>query len=170
MDQLIAWHSQHDDVAPEVDAAWLHHRFVQIHPFQDGNGRLARALATLIFIKADWLPLVVRDDERDKYIDALEAADDGDLKHLVAFFAGLQRRQFINVIGIARDLAQSLRVDARIQSIGQRLSARRDALVKEWETAVGNAERLHGVAVTRVTGVGELLDQTVGDYKEFSSS
>ena len=170
MDQLIAWHGQHDDVAPEVEAAWLHHRFVQIHPFQDGNGRLARALATLIFIKADWLPLVVRDDERDKYIAALETADDGDLRQLIAFFAKVQRRQFINVIGIARDVAQSLRVDARIQSIGQRLSARRDALVKEWETAVRNAERLHGVAVTRVTEVGELLAETVGDTKEFTFS
>ena len=153
MDQLIAWHYEHTDVAPEVEAAWLHHRFVQIHPFQDGNGRLARALATLIFIKAEWLPLVVRDDERDKYIGALEAADDGDLKRLIRFFAAVQRRQFINVIGIARDITQSLRVDARIESIRQQLSARQDALVKEWETAVANAERLREIANTRLTEV-----------------
>ena len=44
-----------------MEAAWLHHRFVQIHPFQDGNGRIARALSTLIFVKAGWFPLVVRD-------------------------------------------------------------------------------------------------------------
>ena len=44
-------HRNHHDVAPEVEAAWLHHRFTQIHPFQDGNGRIARALATLIFVK-----------------------------------------------------------------------------------------------------------------------
>ena len=30
------------DVCPEVEAAWLHHRFTQIHPFEDGNGRVAR--------------------------------------------------------------------------------------------------------------------------------
>ena len=34
----------------EVEAAWLHHRFTQIHPFEDGNGRVARALASLVFI------------------------------------------------------------------------------------------------------------------------
>ena len=166
MDQLIAWHYEHTDVAPEVEAAWLHHRFVQIHPFQDGNGRLARALATLIFIKGEWLPLVVRDDERDKYIGALEAADDGDLKRLIRFFAAVQRRQFINVIGIGRDITQSLRVDARIESIRQQLSARQDALVKEWETAVANAERLREIANTRLTEVCDTLAATVGDYQE----
>lgn len=167
MDQLVAWHGEHADVAPEVEAAWLHHRFVQIHPFQDGNGRLARALATLIFIKADWLPLVVRDDERDKYIGALEAADAGDLKPLVQFFAAVQRRQFINVIGIARDIRQSLQVDARIESIRQQLSARRDALAKEWETAVTNAEHLRKVTKDRVDEVRGMLADSVGDYPEF---
>ena len=43
MDRLIEFHMAHDGIAPEVEAAWLHHRFAQIHPFQDGNGRIARA-------------------------------------------------------------------------------------------------------------------------------
>ena len=56
-------------------AAWVRHRFTQIHPFQDGNGRVARLLATLVFSRAEWLPLVVRRDDRVRYLDALEAAD-----------------------------------------------------------------------------------------------
>ena len=44
MDQLMEMHHAHVGGAPEVEAAWLHHRFAQIHPFQDGNGRIARAL------------------------------------------------------------------------------------------------------------------------------
>ena len=58
MDRLIELHERHMNVPPEVEAAWLHHRFTQIHPFQDGNGRIARALATLVFVKAGWFPLV----------------------------------------------------------------------------------------------------------------
>ena len=78
MDALIRMHAEHTEagVRPEVEAAWLHHRFAQIHPFEDGNGRVARALATLVFLQHDFLPLVVRDAEhRDPYIDALEAAE-----------------------------------------------------------------------------------------------
>lgn len=116
MDQLVAWHREHEDVAPEAEAAWLHHRFVQIHPFQDGNGRLARALATLIFIRADWLPLVVRNDDRGSYIGVLEAADDGDLKPLVEFFASVQRRTLEH--GIAMCGKSSFRSSLGLAGVG----------------------------------------------------
>ncbi|MQA73189.1 MAG: hypothetical protein GEU88_02355 [Solirubrobacterales bacterium] len=48
MDRLIALHREHQQqsIEPEVEAAWLHHRVAQIHPFQDGNGRVARALGS----------------------------------------------------------------------------------------------------------------------------
>ena len=53
MDRLVAIHAQQvlNAVAGEVRAAWLHHRFTQIHPFQDGNGRVARALASLVLVQ-----------------------------------------------------------------------------------------------------------------------
>ena len=46
MDELVMLHVQHNagNVSPEIEAAWLHHRFAQIHPFQDGNGRVARCI------------------------------------------------------------------------------------------------------------------------------
>lgn len=105
MERLLAMHLEHEEreVAPEVEAAWLHHRFVQIHPFQDGNGRVARALATLVVIRAGWFPLVVTDAGRPDYIDALELADAGNLRPLVRLFAGIQRRSFEEAIRIARD-------------------------------------------------------------------
>ena len=109
MDNLVAMHLAHADVAPEVEAAWLHHRFAQIHPFQDGNGRIARALATLVFIKAGWLPLVVRDGERARYIEALEHADGGDLQPLVAFFSAVQRRECIRALGIVHEMEKTRR-------------------------------------------------------------
>ena len=168
MDQLVAMHSRHEDVAPEVEAAWLHHRFSQIHPFQDGNGRIARALATLIFIKANWLPLVVRDGERQPYIEALERADGGDLRPLVAFFAKLQRREFINALGIARDLETQVRVEARIRAIGQRLADRRTALEREWQAATVNAVRLHDAARERLNEVCSMLEDALTDHGPFT--
>ena len=104
MDRLLAMHLEHEDrgVPPEVEAAWLHHRFVQIHPFQDGNGRVARALATLVMIRAGWFPLVVTDAGRADYIGALEAGDAGDLRVLVRLFSGIQRRALEGAINAAR--------------------------------------------------------------------
>ena len=98
MDRLLGMHHAHTDVLPEVEAAWLHHRFAQIHPFQDGNGRVTRWLASFVFVKAGWLPLIVRNEERTRYIDALEDADRGNLKPLVDFFGLLQSKEFVRVL------------------------------------------------------------------------
>jgi Fic family protein len=91
MDRLVEMHQGHAaNTPPEVEAAWLHHRFTQIHPFQDGNGRVARALASLVLIRAGLFPLVVPVDEKSIYLESLEIADRGNLRSLVLLVA---RRQ-----------------------------------------------------------------------------
>ncbi len=106
MDRLVEMHAAHikDGVPAEVEAAWLHHRFTQIHPFQDGNGRVARALASLVLVKAGLFPLVVTRDDKPAYLDALEAADSGSLKPLVDLFAKLQRSQFTKATAISEQV------------------------------------------------------------------
>src|SRR6266704_240630 len=74
------------DAHPVIRAAWLHHRFVAIHPFQDGNGRVARALTLLVLLRAHYAPLVVGRHQRGDYLDALDVAA-GDLRPLVRLFA-----------------------------------------------------------------------------------
>lgn len=97
MDRMCDLHKRHIEalVAPEVEAAWVHHRFSSIHPFLDGrNGRVSRAIASLVFIQKDWFPLLVRDRDRTRYIDALESADVGQFKPLVDFFGDMQTENF----------------------------------------------------------------------------
>ncbi|MEM6318213.1 MAG: Fic family protein [Bacteroidota bacterium] len=73
-----------EEVNPLTIATWFHHAFVSIHPFQDGNGRVARLLTSLIFIKYGFFPFtVLREDAKVKYINALEKADSGELQPLI---------------------------------------------------------------------------------------
>ncbi|MEM9423843.1 MAG: Fic family protein [Spirochaetota bacterium] len=58
-------------------AAYLHHRFTLVHPFQDGNGRMARVLASLVLIQRQLYPMLVDRDQRHVYLAALESADQG---------------------------------------------------------------------------------------------
>ncbi|MDF5727958.1 MAG: Fic family protein [Rhizonema sp. PD38] len=106
MESLVRMHLEHIHlcVPPEIEAAWLHHRFAQIHPFQDGNGRVARALASLIFIKAGWFPLVINRDLRNEYIDALEEADKGNLTSLVNLFAKIQKKAFVKALSLSENV------------------------------------------------------------------
>ncbi len=167
MDRLMELHQRHGEAAPEVEAAWLHHRFAQIHPFQDGNGRVARALATLVFIQADWLPLVVRDARRADYIQTLEDADGGDLGPLVGFFSALQKKEFLNAISLAREVEKEARVDLRIRGIGRRLARRRKEIAREWNTAVSIADRLHERADRRILEVRAELDAALSATTDF---
>lgn len=159
MDRLIAWHLEHqrEGISPEVEAAWLHHRFTQIHPFQDGNGRVARLLATLVFLKAGWFPLSVIGDQADEqsgrayYINALERADEGDLKPLVDLFAGAQRRAFVSSLSLAEEAINEKQTrDSVLQAAINTLQRREPkSLQQTLREADGLAETLFKVALAR---------------------
>ncbi|MXX29890.1 MAG: Fic family protein, partial [Gammaproteobacteria bacterium] len=71
---------RHRNYPVNAEAAWLHHRFVRTHPFQDGNGRVSRQLMAWAYVKRSLPPPVVTAQGKFEYIIALEAADEGNLK------------------------------------------------------------------------------------------
>jgi len=74
-----------DGAHPVIQTAFVHHAFTNVHPFQDGNGRVARALASVFLLRAASIPLVIYPDQSVSYFDALEKADDGNLQPFVDF-------------------------------------------------------------------------------------
>jgi hypothetical protein len=119
MDRLVKLHSDHvaKGVPSEVEAAWLHHRFTQIHPFQDGNGRVARAIASLVLVKDGLFPFVVTRDDKPSYLDALEAADKGNLKPLINLISRLQITQFRKATAISEVLLAEEGVQAALDGL-----------------------------------------------------
>ena len=87
MGDLMAWHRRETDsgaLHPLLLAATFHYRFVAIHPFDDGNGRMARLLMNLLLMQHGYVPIVIRLESRGDYLLALETADAGDLSAFVA--------------------------------------------------------------------------------------
>lgn len=72
---------------PVETSALLHHRFARIHPFIDGNGRVARLLTNLYLISRGYPPLVIKTGDRKKYYRFLGAADAGNPGLFVNFIA-----------------------------------------------------------------------------------
>ncbi len=125
---LLSWLDTYSREDPLICAAWVHHRFTQIHPYQDGNGRVARALTTLVLLKADLLPLVIDRDLRVDYLRCLESADFGDLCPLAELFARLERNAILQALSIDADAemaAQRSLTSAVIDSLQAKFSRRK---------------------------------------------
>ena len=164
IDSLVKSRQQHerDGVPAEVEAAWLHHRFTQIHPFQDGNGRVARALATIVFVKDNFLPLVIRDtDHREQYLDALASADDGDLRPLVDLFADIQVSDLTEAIGAVRTVRGEglVRVsESAAAQVARRLTREEDAIVSVSDDLVLQAEQVFGSVAAELRRAFQKVD------------
>ncbi|WP_353480829.1 Fic family protein [Haliscomenobacter sp.] len=103
MDRLIDIYNKLviEQVHAIVISSWVHHAFTTIHPFQDGNGRVARLLASLILIKFNFFPFtVLREEAKVKYIRALEAADNGNPQSLVDYFSEVQKRNIEKALSL----------------------------------------------------------------------
>jgi len=127
MDQLISCLGNYGNDDTVIVAAWAHHRFTQIHPYQDGNGRVSRALTTMILLRAGLLPLVIDRDLRVEYLDSLESADLGNLAPLARLFARLERNAILQALSVDADPAftpQESLTSAVIGSLQEKLDKR----------------------------------------------
>ena len=64
-------------------ATILHHKFVWIHPFFDGNGRTVRLVMNLLLLKEGFTPAIILRNDRKKYYTALNAANNGNYQKLL---------------------------------------------------------------------------------------
>jgi hypothetical protein len=149
IDNLLASLDEYSTEDPIVVAAWLHHRFTQIHLYQDGNGRVARALTTLALLRSDLLPLVIDRDLRVEYIKSLEQADTGDLEGPASLFARLERNAILQALSVDADAEISHHrtlTAAVIESLTQKFGKRREAKSAELRHVNSVAVSLRGRA------------------------
>lgn len=164
MDRLVAIHLQHieEGVSPEIEAAWLHHRFSQIHPFQDGNGRVARALATLILLRAKLFPFTVDRSERNTYIDCLEKADQGDLLPFIEMISRSQRQAMTKALSLSDGLISEERdLAVLIQSGVQTLKEKKAVQARDRQEVYRICSNLEDLAYEQMEVVASQVDQSL---------
>ena len=72
---------------PIKKTAFIHHELVLIHPFRDGNGRVSRLITNLYLMKQGYPSIILKKEDRRKYYQVLQRADDGDLSPFANFVA-----------------------------------------------------------------------------------
>lgn len=90
MHTLVKFINDSNNNAPTqsiLDAAKVHYDFVMIHPFDDGNGRLARILMNIVFIKNGFPPAIIKTEDKANYYAALRQADGGQFEAFADYIA-----------------------------------------------------------------------------------
>lgn len=78
MSDLVNWYNAAETegkLTPIELAAMFHYRYIRIHPFEDGNGRIARLLVNYILARHNYPMIVIRSKDKDSYLTALNRCD-----------------------------------------------------------------------------------------------
>ena len=178
IDNLLYYYNelQHtrDVYHPMLTGAWLHHAFTQIHPFQDGNGRVVRALLTWHLVKENYLPIVISRDDRERYIETLELADGGDLNPFIDLIVQLEKRTILQALGEPEPVTPIRVVDQVVDHIVEQIRQRNQNRANQLRSVnkvaeylrdeVGNHLHLHGQDTSRrLTDAGMPMQSSVND-------
>lgn len=88
MENLMQWLKKNERKLHIVElSAILHHKLTAIHPFFDGNGRTARLVMNVVLMRKGFPLVIILKNDRKKYYDVLQKADDGDHAPLTLFIA-----------------------------------------------------------------------------------
>lgn len=90
MGELIQWlrtEEERKELHPVALAALLHYKFVRIHPFDDGNGRISRLLMNYVLLKNNLPPVIIKSSDKRNYLFALNQADTGNYDAFVQYIA-----------------------------------------------------------------------------------
>lgn len=90
MHDLIEWfrkEKEKPDINPIILAALFHYRFIRIHPFDDGNGRVARILMNFILMQFGYPPAIIKTEDKENYYAVLRLADADELEPFIEYIA-----------------------------------------------------------------------------------
>ncbi|MEN9448013.1 MAG: hypothetical protein RJA25_1303 [Bacteroidota bacterium] len=88
LDELIDFVNENPLGLNDIALATIfHHKLVWIHPFFDGNGRTVRLAMNLLLMRKGFPPAIILKNDRKKYYEALNHANNGDYQKLTLLMA-----------------------------------------------------------------------------------
>lgn len=146
MSDLVDWYNEEErkgEMSPVELAALFHYRYIRIHAFEDGNGRIARLMVNYILARHGWPMIVVRSRRKQEYLEALHQSDlivgmapsDGshaslmEIRHFLQYFKDLVQREIQSDIDFVMAEGQEFwwydgeRIEFRSPNAGRLLTA-----------------------------------------------
>ena len=175
MTDLVDWYNEAEregKQSPVELAALFHYRYIRIHPFEDGNGRIARLLMNFILCRHDYPMIVVRSRKKNEYLEALHQADlavgpvpsDGahaelsDIKPFMKYFNELVATEVYNVVLFVSERDENVwwYDGERIQFRTPNYSKLLNAMQSQPTLTLSDMKEVTGISVAAIQ---KLLDQ-----------
>ena len=132
MNDLINWFrikSTQPKPNPILIASEFHYKFIRIHPFDDGNGRIARILMNFILLQFGFPPIVIKTEDKPNYFMALQQADAGSLIPFIDYIA-INSIQSLNTMILGakgENVEEPDDIDKEIALLEQEFKSRKDS-------------------------------------------
>ncbi|WP_311213552.1 MULTISPECIES: Fic family protein [unclassified Arthrobacter] len=123
---------------PVIQAAYMHWAVAHIHPFADGNGRMARVLGSIPLLRAYGVPLVVFAGRKRGYLQALEAADGHQHQDMVDYVAARAGETLAWLVELIEASEKETAAQQSLADLGRLLASQAEKL----ETSREAAERV----------------------------
>ncbi len=150
MHDLIEWfrkEKEKPDANPIILAALFHYRFIRIHPFDDGNGRVARILMNFILMQFGYPPVIIKTEDKENYFAVLRLADADELEPFIEYIAeNLVRSLEIMIRGAKGedieepdDLDKEIALlERKIRTVGQKVEMQRskEIILKTFDESI----------------------------------
>ena len=144
-----------------LQAAKLHYEFVLIHPFDDGNGRMARILMNLVLMRYGFAPAIVKTQEKETYFSALQQADGGQFDVFADYIAQQVCLSLQTMLDGAagKDISETTDLDKEI--------ALMNALIEQRNNRLSNQKDARGVENVYINTFVPLVTAMTAQAKKF---
>lgn len=171
VDRVFEQHEKCADLSPLVRATWTHWALARIHPFHDGNGRIARLWQDIVLLQGRLACAIIRPEDRREYLDALTTADEGEFNPLIQ----LVSKRVSSTLDVYVDQIKAVKtldqfVAELVGESNERIQQRTELLFVKWSQRMQQLRRAFELCASRFTEASgniqvqirpyELIDQT----------
>lgn len=165
MDRFIEWFNSESTIDPVLKAAIAHLWFVVVHPFDDGNGRIARTLTDMLMTRADAIPhrfyslSAIICQNKKEYYDILEytTVRDVDITRWLSWFLDATRKSISDAISVAERILSKAQFWSRFRHVP--MNERQTRMINMlWDGFEGNLTNAKWARITKVSSATALRD------------